>query len=130
MTAPRRWVLDASALLAVLQLEQGADRIETLLEEAVISSVNLAEVLTKAAERGLDLLSVQKTVTEFGVTVAPFAAEDAAAAADLRLLTRPAGLSLADRACLALALRHRAIAVTTDRAWARLDIGVAIEVVR
>ena len=123
-------VLDASALLVVLHDEPGAAEAVPLLEGATISAVNWAEVLQKAAARGVDTADLREDVEALGLGIAAFDAEAAAATAALWPLTRDAGLSLGDRACLALALSLQATAVTADRAWAAIDVGVPVQLVR
>jgi PIN domain nuclease of toxin-antitoxin system len=123
-------VLDASALLTVLQGEPGAKRVIEVLPDAIISAVNLAEVASKLQERGMPDDRVKANIEALELTVAPFDGRLAIEAGLLRASTRSAGLSLGDRACLALARSLGATAVTTDRAWEALDIGVRIEFVR
>lgn len=124
MSAPRSYscVLDASALLALLQQELGAETVETLLEEAVISSVNWSEVVQKSLDRGVELDNLREDLKALGLSIAPFDVEDAEIAAALRRGTAELGLSLADRACLALASRLSIPALTTDSAWAELQL--------
>ena len=124
MSAPRSYscVLDASALLALLQQEPGAETVETLLEEAVISSVNWSEVVQKSLDRGVELDNLREDLKALGLSIAPFDVEDAEIAAALRRGTAELGLSLADRACLALARRLSIPALTTDSAWAELQL--------
>ena len=124
MSAPRSYscVLDASALLALLQQEPGAETVETLLEEAVISSVNWSEVVQKSLDRGVELDNLREDLKALGLAIAPFDVEDAEIAAALRRGTAELGLSLADRACLALASRLSIPALTTDSAWAELQL--------
>jgi ribonuclease VapC len=129
-------VLDASALLAYLRDEPGGRRVEeALLGGAALSAVNLAEVLGKLADAGEDPAAALRRLEEGGlvpgaVEVVPFDAVDALETAALRLPTRGAGLSLGDRACLALARRLGLPALTTDGAWRTLRAGVRVEVVR
>ena len=123
-------VLDASALLTVLQGEPGAERVIEVLPDAIISAVNLAEVASKLQERGMPDDRVTANIEALELTVAPFDGRLAIEAGLLRASTRSAGLSLGDRACLALARSLNATAVTTDSAWEALDIGVRIEFVR
>jgi PIN domain nuclease of toxin-antitoxin system len=124
-------VLDASAILALLNQEQGAEKVTPdMLLHAAASTVNLAEVHTKMVSRGGDpdeawedaLSAVQETV--------PFTAEHARIAGNLVPQTRRFGLSLGDRACLALGTALHAPVSTTDRAWKKLKIGVRIHVLR
>ncbi|PJG45603.1 VapC toxin family PIN domain ribonuclease [Sphingobium sp. LB126] len=123
-------VLDASALLAVFNGEPGSDRVIEALPEAVISAVNLAEVATKLQERGMPDDRIRANIEALELTVIPLEMGLAIDTGLLRAATRSAGLSLGDRACLALAGSLGATAVTTDRAWQDLDIGIAIELAR
>jgi PIN domain nuclease of toxin-antitoxin system len=129
-------VLDASALLALLKGEPGAERVAEALEQgAYLSAVNLAEVLSKLADWGEDPAEAQARMAQVGllgaaVEVLPFTGEDALEVARLRALTRAYGLSFGDRACLALARRLGLPALTAERAWAELDLGVPVEVLR
>jgi ribonuclease VapC len=129
-------VLDASALLALLKGEPGAERVAEALERgAYLSAVNLAEVLSKLADWGEDPAEAQARMAQVGllgaaVEVLPFTGEDALEVARLRALTRAHGLSFGDRACLALARRLGLPALTAERAWAELDLGIPAEVLR
>lgn len=129
-------VLDASALLALLKGEPGAERVAEALEQgAYLSAVNLAEVLSKLADWGEDPAEAQARMAQVGllgaaVEVLPFTGEDALEVARLRALTRAYGLSFGDRACLALARRLGLPALTAERAWAELDLGIPVEVLR
>lgn len=123
-------VLDASALLAVLNDERGAARIEPLLADARICSVNLAEVAAKLVDAGLAADDVRTALDGHGFTVVPFDEAIALEAGLLRRATRAAGLSLGDRACLATARMLSLPAVTVDKAWRGLRLGVAVDVVR
>jgi len=125
-------VLDASALLALLLDEPGAGRVTALLDDAAISAVNLSEVVGQYARRGIAVSEIRRMLSLFSIQVIPF---DDALAFDAGLLvpkTRSAGLSLGDRACLALALQLGATALTADRSWSRISraIGVEIELIR
>jgi ribonuclease VapC len=123
-------VLDASALLAVLNREPGAERVAPLLDGAVMSCVNWSEVLQKSAMHGVETGELGADIEGLGVTFVPFMADDAEETARLWPLTRSAGLSLGDRACLALAARESLPAVTTDRNWATLALDVRVVVIR
>lgn len=136
MTASALSVLDASALLAYLGDEAGADIVETaLMQGAVMNAVNWAETLSKLAERGQSPDDVTHRLTTQGLlnTALQIQSLDAALASEiakLRLPTRSFGLSLGDRACLALALQRQLPAITSDREWANLNIGVSIRLIR
>ena len=130
-------MLDASALLAFLANEAGADVVEAALAAggAVMHTVNWAEVLTKRAERGDDPAILEAAFIQSGLVhqllaIDPGQPEDAVRVAALRMGTRPAGLSLGDRYCLALGVRLGIPVLTADRAWRGLAIGVQIDLIR
>ena len=127
-----RRVLDASALLAALQNEPGAERVGATLDAAVISTVNLAEVVAGLARNGATEKEVRAAISMASVTAIAPDEEMAIDAGLLRAITDKAGLSLGDRFCLALARRLRAPALTADRKWAEVvaDTGVPIELIR
>lgn len=118
-------VLDASALLALLQGEPGANVVADLLARSVISAVNLLEVMTKLIDRGMPGEAARAALDGLPIDVHPFDRDATYAAGELRRGTRSAGLSLGDRACPALANQFGVAAVTADRAWASLDGGIA-----
>jgi PIN domain nuclease of toxin-antitoxin system len=122
-------VLDSSAVLALLFEEPGASRVAVTLPGALISAVNLAEVMSKLRERGMPADLARSSVEETGVQIVDFDADQAWLAGDLRPMTRPARLSLGDRACLALGCLRKLTALTTDRAWAQLE-GFDVTVIR
>ncbi len=129
-------VLDASALLAYLGDEPGAEVVtEVIAEGAAISALNLAEVLATVAARGADPAELvhelgRRGLVDGALAIAPFTTADAVEVARLRPLTRAAGLSLGDRSGLALARRLGADAITADRAWADLPIDVTVRHIR
>lgn len=123
-------VLDASALMALIRGEAGADRVEDLMPGALISTVNQAEVQTKLVAAGLDEQLAWWHIVEAGCAAAPFSEEHARIAGGLVKITRPLGLSLGDRACLALAIERKATVYTTDRAWEKLSLSIEINVIR
>lgn len=128
-----RIVLDASALLAYMHGEPGAGVVEAALERGcLVSIVNLAQVLSKLAEEGEDPAQVLLALESLGeaLQVEGLDAEDAVRIARLRPPTMAAGLSLADRACLALAKRHGLPALTADAEWKRVPLGVEVTLVR
>jgi PIN domain nuclease of toxin-antitoxin system len=123
-------VLDSSALLAMLFFESGCERVAELLPQSCMSTVNLAEVLGRLARDGRALAEALDPLEQMGIAWVDFDRELALGAAALLLPTVPWGLSLGDRACLALARLRDLPAVTADRAWAKLDLGIRVEVVR
>jgi PIN domain nuclease of toxin-antitoxin system len=122
--------LDASAVIALLRGETGADKVAARLDHALLSTANLAEVLTKATEWGRDPAEVLQEIGKLPVTVIPVTEEHALTAALLRPLTRSAGLSLGDRLCLALALSVGCAAMCAEAVWQGLPHGVTIELIR
>jgi PIN domain nuclease of toxin-antitoxin system len=123
-------VLDSSAVLAVINAEPGADCVIAVLDGALLSAVNHAEVVTKLTERGVNRELARSTVLKIGVQVIDFGIDLADRAGELRRETRHLGLSLGDRACLALAEHEGLPAITADKKWAAVDIGVDIRVIR
>lgn len=124
-------VLDASAILAHILEEPGGDLVGGhIAADGIVSMVNLSEVVAKTVERGGTDQQVDAIMEQFRARSVVFDASQARAAGMLRRATQAAGLSFGDRACLALALSLGAPVLTADRAWAGLDVGVAIEVIR
>jgi ribonuclease VapC len=124
-------VLDASAVIAVLFREPGAEKLTLeLLEIATIGTVNLAEVQARLVRAGDDPQEAWKDAVAFVPEVHPFTIAQAKIAGSLVTQTRGLGLSLGDRACLALAMTLNAPVYTTDRIWKKLDVGVRIHVIR
>jgi PIN domain nuclease of toxin-antitoxin system len=123
-------VLDASALLAVLHRERGSEIVEPLLGTAVIGAANLAEVLARLVDKEVPEEVAWSAVTGLGLRTVEFDTELARATARLRAATRRHGLSLGDRACLALAERLRLPVLTADRAWSKLNLPLDIRLIR
>jgi ribonuclease VapC len=119
-------VLDASALLAVLRKEKGAEVVKRHLEGAVISAVNYAEVLKKTVEAGGLIDAAAAFIEGLQLAIIPFGKGHAVTAAGLFPKTRNKGLSFADRACLALALELALPALTTEQKWQQCDTGVKV----
>lgn len=126
----KRYVLDASALLCLIRGEIGADAVAALMPDSAISAVNLSEAIAKLADVGMDASTVAEILSPLRLDVATFDENAAVSAGLLRPITRGAGLSFGDRACIALAGAIDAEAVTTDRAWGRVDVGVRMKLVR
>ena len=124
-------VLDASAILAVINQELGTEKLTPrLLAGAVCSAVNLAEVQTKLVSRGWDPEEAWEDATSPVREVISFEEEHARIAGDLVIQTRRLGLSLGDRACLALGIALKAPVYTAENAWKKLEVGVAIHAIR
>lgn len=124
------FVLDSSAVICALMAEPGAERVRAIWSRSVLSAVIMGEVATKLTEKGMSPDEVSSTFDRARLTIVPLDRPVAERAGVLRTATRHRGLSLGDRVCLALAEHLGATAVTTDKAWADLEIGVPIELVR
>jgi ribonuclease VapC len=125
-----RYMLDASAVLAMMLGEDGGDKVRERLGASQISAVNLSEVVAKLQEGGVPDEVITSSLAELDFDVLDFDQSQAAHAGLLRTATRSIGLSLGDRACLGAAASCNAVAVTTDRAWGKLDVDIVIEVLR
>jgi len=123
-----RIVLDASALLCLLNDEPGADRVAEVLTRSLIGATNLAEVVSKLRERGLSLDEVKEALGGLHLDVRPLTPGQAMLIGDLRPATRPLGLSLGDRACLALAIELEIY--TTDAALTKADVAITATNIR
>lgn len=123
-------VLDASAALALLQGEPGTDVVAEALGTTSMSAVNFCEIWQKLLDHGLDADVLCAGLQALGLSVIPFGSDDAAATARLREPTRARGLSLADRACLALGSRLGQGVLTADWAWTVLDLDVDVRQIR
>ena len=132
-----RWIklddvaaVDSSAILAVFFQEPGGEIVAPILQGALLSTVNLAEVHTRMIDRGAQSQQAWSWIEGLQCEICFFTDEQARVAAELKPITRPFGLSLGDRACLALATCRKATVYTTDRAWKNLPLDLRIEVIR
>ena len=125
-----RTVFDASALLALLYEEKGADKVLRRISHACISTVNLTEVASRMIHKGEPQEEVLPRLQALDIAIVEYDETQALLAAKLYSKTRSKGLSLADRACLALAITHKLPVLTADKAWASLKLGVKIETIR
>ena len=123
-------LLDASAVLAVINDEPGGELVTEALPGAAISAVNYAEVVSKLTDFGLTEDEAREAADSLGIPVIPFDSEAALISGLMRAVTRLKGLSLGDRACLAQGRISGEPVLTTDKAWNGLDLGVEIRVVR
>lgn len=124
------WVVDASALLATIKGEQGSEFVEQRIADCCVSSINWAEVLQKMERNGIDAPVVESLLLALGLQIIDFTAADSRIAASLWELSKPLGLSLADRACLATAIRLHCPVITADKVWKMLNIGVETHLIR
>jgi PIN domain nuclease of toxin-antitoxin system len=122
-------VLDASAVVALLRNEPGANLVAARLTGSVVSVVNLAEVVTLFARGGIAEPSIRAALDPLPILRIPMDEDDAFAAGMLQPLTRTAGLSLGDRVCLALARRLAVPALTADAAWLGIAAAVGVDVI-
>jgi ribonuclease VapC len=123
-------VLDSSAILAFLLNEPGAETVAPILENALLSSVNLCEVHARLMLFGISARHSWNRILNLHCKVCIFSDELARIAAELVQLTKPFGLSLGDRACLALAIERKATVYTTDKIWKKIPLGIEVEVIR
>ncbi len=123
-------VLDSSAVLALLWDEPGSDKVANVWEDAVISSINASEVVGKIVDRGVRPEQAADLFLSLALRVIAFDTEMAMLCGQLRHETKALGLSLGDRACLALGLLHKIEIYTADRIWAKIDDDILITVIR
>ena len=121
-------VLDASAVLAVIFNEPGGSHVETHLPGALISTVNIAEVATRLLAVDMPADTVETVIDTLQLSIEPFDYDQALSTAQLRSVTKSAGLSLGDRACLALAKTRQMSALTADTAWRDVIDAASVEV--
>lgn len=124
------YVVDSSVILAILRSEMEIESVEELVIGAGVSSVNLAEVVTKCVEQGIDVERALAAIAGSKIESVSFDNELAVLAGKLRERAPKGVLSLGDRACIATAIRSGAVAVTADRIWGTLDLGCDVVVVR
>jgi ribonuclease VapC len=123
-------VLDSSAVLAAIFAERGGEKVRALKSRWLISTVNLEEVRTRLIDYGHSAEDIERYLELFNFDVVDFTKAQAVASSNLRATTRKSGLSLGDRACLALAMERDAVAMTTDQQWAKVDVPAKVELLR
>ena len=121
-------VLDSSTILAVLFEEPGHDKAQDALSSAAMSTVNIAEVYSRAHSAGIGLSAADALFTHRTFDVVPLSLRQAALAGEILPITRSAGLSLGDRCCLALAMDRKLPVLTADRAWAQFAAQLGLEI--
>lgn len=124
------FVVDSSVVLAVLRNEEGSEQAASALADGQLSSVNAVEVVTRLIDLGYEPDRAVSALSRTRLSVVAFDQDLALSAGRLRAVTRHRGLSLGDRACLALAIRENATALTADRNWADLDLPCKVELIR
>ena len=123
-------ILDASAMLALLQDEPGADTVLALAKGSRLLSVNFCEVVQRVLAKGGAAAPTEQAIDRLEIAVVPFDRSLARMAAELRESTRFMGASLGDRACLALGLASGWPILSADRDWGKLDLGIEIRMIR
>jgi ribonuclease VapC len=123
-------VLDATAVLAMIRGEAGGDFVWERRRGAVVSAVNYAEVVSRLVRHGKSPEAAQARLEHLQLQPVPFDQAQALTAASLAGSAEALGLSLGDRACLALAISRKLPALTADRRWADLDLGVSVGLIR
>ncbi len=123
-------IIDSSAVLAFLRDEQGHEIVAKYLRNSFISTVNFSEIISKYCSNGVSLEQARRAIDSLFAEIVTFDEEQACLTGELKMLTKKLGLSLGDCACLALAKIKNLPVLTADKAWAKLDIGVKIQLIR
>lgn len=125
-----RVLLDASALLALINQETGSEKVAMVMPTACMSAVNVAEVVSKLTDKGFSEVEIREVFEALKLLIIPFDEEQGFIAGLLRANTKSLGLSLGDRACLSLAIKQKLLILTADRVWAELRLGLNIQIIR
>ena len=123
-------VFDSSVVIAILKQERGFESAEELLSKALISTVNLAEVATYLARNSVPKETIQEVLASFPIQVVPVEESLAIETGCLYPSCKHLGLSLGDRACLALAISRKLPVLAADQVWSKLDLDIAIQILR
>ena len=123
-------VLDASAILALLNKEPGSEEVLKFIGKAAMSTVNLSEVIAKLADAGIPEEDIREIISHLNLEVIDFNQEQALKSGILRPITKSIGLSFGDRACLALAIFLNQPVLITDRLWGNINVGVEVRILR
>ena len=126
----KRWVIDASALLAAIHNEKGGDYVQQRIERCVIYTINWSEVLQKLERAHIEVNQIERSLKALGLNIIDYNNEDAHITASLWNISKDFGLSLADRACLATGKRLKTTVITADKVWDKLDIDIPIQLIR
>lgn len=125
-----KYVLDASALMVLINEEHGHEKIADYLPESCMSAVNLSEVISILHSTTMPIKEIKRLIQDLVHAVIPFDEIHAYETAELRFLTKDNGLSLGDRACIALGKIKNLSVITADKVWASLNIDAKIILVR
>jgi PIN domain nuclease of toxin-antitoxin system len=123
-------VLDASAMLALFNQEEGHEVVSQYLDQAVMSTVNFSEVIAKLVDKNIPETLIQEFISQLTVRIIPADPQQAVIAGLLRLQTKTFGLSLGDRFCIALGVQLNSPVMTADRAWERINLGIEVRLIR
>jgi PIN domain nuclease of toxin-antitoxin system len=123
-------VVEASAILALLNQETGSEEVSRFIGKAAISTVNLSEIIAKLADAGIPEEDIRQILSNLNLEVIDFNEEQALKAGMLRPNTKSIGLSFGDRACLALGIILNQPVLTTDRLWGNINVGVEVRILR
>lgn len=129
-TVNNHYIIDASALIAIMLREHGHQEVSKHIGFLVISEVNRSEIIGKLHERGVPLANIEKTIDDLTEEAVPFDREQSALTGKMKADIKPHAISFADRACLALAMERKLPVLTADRAWQKLPLPVEIQVIR
>lgn len=117
-----KYVLDASAILALIKIEQGSEIVEEIAPISMMSAVNFSEAVSEMNTKlGMDIVEAQNAVCDLVSQIIPFDIEQAVLAGSLKKNTKSLGLSLGDRACIALGIIYNARIYSADRIWAKIE---------
>jgi ribonuclease VapC len=125
-----KYILDASAILALLNKENGSEIVAGKINDSVVSSVNLSEVVAKLNDYSIPEKDIKKIISKLNLNVVPFDEEMAIKTGLLRSATKHKGLSLGDRACIATGLSLDLIIISTDKVWKQLEVEAKFEIIR
>jgi PIN domain nuclease of toxin-antitoxin system len=125
-----KFVLDASAVLAFVKSEKGAEKVGPHMNGGMMSAVNYSEVLKKSVEHGGSVEVTAKLLNHAQVVVIPFDSSEAKQAAAMWRSVKASGLSFADRACLALGVAENAVVLTANRRMSETDLAVKVRMIR